>query len=122
MKQLPLENFDLGWVDRMRTSVYYRTKPDRWGYWSANATTLNVSTVQPGSFSHKYLERHSLSDDEFLKDFEVPGRNHWPSAAKVLVIGSDPSKRCAVFLSPEDKQEAQPVIRYFFPLKAEGSD
>lgn len=107
----------MGLVDNMRMSVYYRTKPVSWGYWSANAAPLNILGAQPGSSFHKHLERCSLSREEFSKNLEALKRKNWPPAVKVLIIGSDPSRRCAVFLSPEEEQGHQPIIRYYFPLK-----
>ncbi|KAF9445573.1 hypothetical protein P691DRAFT_805486 [Macrolepiota fuliginosa MF-IS2] len=112
------KDFDLDQVDNTRTSVFYRTKPDRWGYWSTNTGSLNVA----GSYSSKqpqhYLQGHLLSQHSFFEDFRSLQNGYVRPDVKVLIIGSDPSKRCAVVLSAGDKWEARPVIRYYLPLRS----
>jgi hypothetical protein len=113
-----LHNFEFARADTTKLPVYYRTRPDRWGYLSNNTSPdlTGISFVKP---SHqKYLEKHALSVDAFFEDLHLLGKTSRVSGVKVLVIGPNPSRRCAVILTSVEQEETQPVIRYYFPLKA----
>lgn len=117
-EDLPWNSFNLDQIDTTRPSVYYRTRPDRWGYWSANSDSLDVARIPSIKTHHrKYFEQHALSFDEFFKDLNVLGKTPWSLNARVLIIGLNPSRRCAVILTSIEQQETQPVVRYYFPLK-----
>lgn len=120
VEEVPLEDFNLDRVDSMRTSVYYRTKPDRWGYWTTNAVTGDVAGPHTSKQHQRYLETHLLSEQEFFEDFQLLRKNQPPLRA--LIVGSDPSKHCAIIISPGEKQEIKPVVRYYLPLKDVGHE
>ncbi|KAJ3569405.1 hypothetical protein NP233_g5066 [Leucocoprinus birnbaumii] len=119
VNELPWDQFRIDWIDKQRASVYYRTRPDAWGYWSANPSSLHTSKFPSvRSNLQQYFERHILSNEAFLGDLHSIGSLPWSSQTKVLMIGFRHAKRCAVVLTSIEQQETQPVARYYFPLKS----
>ncbi|KXN91473.1 Vegetative incompatibility protein HET-E-1 [Leucoagaricus sp. SymC.cos] len=111
------ESFHLGLIDSRGPSVYYRTRPDRWGHWCKTPLLHTLTSRSSVKSTHqKYIERHTLSEKDFFEDFVKLGSTMLLNI-RVFIIGSNPSRRCAVVLTSVEKQETQPVIRYYFPLK-----